>query len=71
MNDLTRQDLLADPEDTNTSNNPTFESVLQARLSRRSLLKGSFGLATTAFFGTGLAACGGSSDAIASGTTDT
>jgi secreted PhoX family phosphatase len=64
MNDLTRQDLLADPEDsgTNHSSNPTFESVLQARLSRRSLLKGSFGFAATAFFGSGVVACGGSSD---------
>ena len=67
MNDLTRHDLLADPEEsgTNDSSNPTFDSVLQARLSRRSLLKGSFGLATTAFFGAGLSACGGSSDAVA------
>jgi len=67
MNDLTRQDLLADPEDigTNNSSNPSFDSVLQARLSRRSLLKGSFGFATTAFFGVGLSACGGSGDATA------
>jgi uncharacterized protein len=61
MNDMTRDDLLADPEDigTNTSDNPTFESVLQARLSRRSVLKGSFGVAAATFFsvpGTALAA---------------
>lgn len=67
MNDLTRHELLADPDDigTNVSANPAFDSVLRARLSRRALLKGSFGLATTAFFGTSLAACGGSSDNVA------
>lgn len=66
MNDLTRNELL-EPEDigTNPSSNPSLESVLNARLSRRSILKGSFGLASTAFFGTSLVACGGSSDAIA------
>ncbi|RJF97246.1 PhoX family protein [Noviherbaspirillum saxi] len=65
MNDLTRSELL-EPEDigTNNSNNPSFDSLLGARLSRRSILKGSFGLASTAFFGTGLVACGGS-DAVA------
>ncbi len=41
----------------NHSNNPEFESVLNARLSRRSLLQGSFGLAASAFMGGGLAAC--------------
>lgn len=58
MNDFTRNDLLADPNDigTNTSDNPTFETVLAARLSRRSVLKGTFGVAATAFFGTGCAA---------------
>lgn len=71
MNDLTRHELLAEQEDigTNVSDNPSFDSVLAARLSRRSLLKGSFGLATTAFFGTGLAACGGGSDTPATDTT--
>ena len=72
MNDLTRQELLADPDElgTNTSDNPSFDSVLSTRLSRRSLLKGSFGLATTAFFGTGLVACGGS-DSVAATTPST
>ena len=68
MNDLTRNELLANPEDvgTNDSGNPSFDSVLNARLSRRSLLKGSFGMATTAFFGTSVVACGGSAiEAIA------
>ena len=45
---------------TNESLNPTFESVLEARVSRRSLLKGSFGLAATTFFGTALAGCSSS-----------
>lgn len=69
MNDFTKRELLADPEDigTNDSGNPTFESVLRARLSRRSLLKGSFGMAATTFFGAGLAACGGSDDSVAVG----
>ncbi len=52
-----------DDEDTNTSSNPTFESVLSARLSRRSILRGGFGSAATAVLGgVGLAACGGSDD---------
>jgi hypothetical protein len=70
MNDLTRREWLAEAEDigTNNSNNPSFDSVLTARLSRRSILKGSFGVATTAFFGSSLVACGGS-DAVASTST--
>ncbi len=68
MNDLTRGALLAEPEDsgTNVSNNPSFDSVLNARLSRRSILRASFGVATGALFGTGLAACGGT-DAVVTG----
>lgn len=38
-------------EDCNSSDNSTFDSVLEARVSRRSILKGSFG-AAAAFFGT-------------------
>ncbi len=49
-------------EDSNTSDNPTFDSVLAARLSRRSLLRGGFGAAAVALTGGGLAACGGSDD---------
>jgi uncharacterized protein len=73
MNDLTRHELLTDPDDigTNVSGNPSFDSVLKARLSRRTLLKGSFGVATTAFFGSGLVACGGTSDAVVAATTET
>lgn len=50
-------------EDSNTSPNPTFDSVLAARLSRRSLLRGGVGTAATAVFGSlSLAACGGGDD---------
>jgi len=46
-----------DDQDTNTSTNPSFDSVLSARLSRRSLLKGTMGLAAGTFFGGSLMAC--------------
>ncbi|MBL8517933.1 MAG: PhoX family phosphatase [Betaproteobacteria bacterium] len=42
---------------TNSSSNEEFSHVLQARMSRRSLLKGGFGLAASSFMGTGLLAC--------------
>jgi len=52
-----------DDELCNRSANPTFDTVLQARLSRRSLLRGGFGSAATAVLGTlGLSACGGNDD---------
>ena len=55
-----------DDEDSNTSSNPTFDSVLAARLSRRNLLRGGVGTAATALLGglasVGIAACGGGSD---------
>ena len=47
----------------NYSGNPGFDAVLNARLARRSMLKGGFGLAATSFMGVGLTACGGGSDA--------
>ncbi|WP_151447967.1 PhoX family protein [Lacisediminimonas profundi] len=62
MNDLTRQEHLADPDDigNNNSGNPTFDSVLQARLSRRNVLRGGVASAMGAMFGSlGLSACGG------------
>nr|MDP2192724.1 PhoX family phosphatase [Rhodoferax sp.] len=47
-------------ENSNTSANPSFDSVLQARLSRRGLLRGSVGSVGTAMLGgLGVAACGG------------
>ncbi len=50
-------------EDSNSSSNPTFDSVVAARLSRRSLLRGSFGSVAAALLaGTGVTACGGGSD---------
>ncbi len=50
-------------EDSNTSGNPSFDSVLGARLSRRSLLRGSVGGAATALLGSlAVAGCGGSDD---------
>ena len=54
-----------DPDEIshNNSANPAFESVLQARLSRRSMLQGTVGTAATALFGSlATTACGGSSD---------
>ena len=50
-------------EDSNTTANPTFDSVLGARLSRRNVLRGSIGSMATAVLGaTALSACGGSDD---------
>lgn len=50
-------------EDSNRSANPTFDAVLDARLSRRNMLRGSLGGALTAAFGSlSLAACGGGDD---------
>jgi secreted PhoX family phosphatase len=64
MNTLDRNEPDADDISTNVSNNPTFDSVLNARLSRRSILKGTFGAAATAFFGTSVVACGGGSSTV-------
>jgi secreted PhoX family phosphatase len=48
----------------NTSGNPEFQTVLDARLSRRSILRGGVGSAATAVLGSwSLAACGGGDDA--------
>ena len=56
--------MTAETEDlgTNISGNDSFDSLLEARLSRRTLLKGSFGIAATTFFGSAIAACGSSHD---------
>lgn len=57
-------------DDCNTSSNPTFESVLQARLGRRSMLRGAIGTATSAMFGSlSVAACGGGDDPVTTPTT--
>src|SRR3990167_10393774 len=52
-------------ENSNTSANPTFDSVLGARLSRRGLLRGSVGTVGTAMLaGFGVSACGGGDDPV-------
>lgn len=52
-------------ENANGSSNASFDAVLAARLSRRSLLRGGVGTAATAVFGSlGLAACGGGDDEV-------
>jgi uncharacterized protein len=48
---------LGDDADTNPSANPSFDSILRARMSRRALLKGSMGMAAGTFFGSSLMAC--------------
>nr|WP_309544665.1 alkaline phosphatase PhoX [Alkalilimnicola ehrlichii] len=45
----------------NHSDNATFASILEARMGRRDLLKGTLGAAMVGLFGTGLVACGSSS----------
>ncbi|HSV69842.1 MAG TPA: PhoX family phosphatase [Methylibium sp.] len=53
-------------ENSNDSANPSFSEVLDARLSRRSLLRGGVGTAAAAVLGgLGLSACGGGGDAVA------
>lgn len=42
----------------NHSDNPTFASILETRLARRTILKGSLGAAMVGLFGIGLSACG-------------
>ncbi len=44
--------------DVNPSGNSTFDSILRARLSRRTLLRGSTGAVAGTFLGTSLMACG-------------
>ena len=52
--------------DLNPSMNPSFNTVLDARLSRRSLLRGGVGSAASALLGGwSLAACGGTDDPVA------
>ena len=51
MSQVTKQDL-SDDVVCNQSENKPFAKVLQANLSRRNLLKGGLGAASTAFFAT-------------------
>jgi secreted PhoX family phosphatase len=55
-----------DDTNNNFSSNESFDTVLRTRLTRRSLLKGSFGAAATAFFGAGLGACNSDGNSAAS-----
>ncbi|HEY1103386.1 MAG TPA: PhoX family phosphatase [Burkholderiaceae bacterium] len=63
MNAISKPELSdIDPDDIghNTTSNPSFEQIVEARLSRRSLFKAGVGTATTAVFGgMALSACGG------------
>ncbi|RZA30933.1 MAG: DUF839 domain-containing protein, partial [Lysobacteraceae bacterium] len=59
--DLARIPVDHDDIDTNVSSNEHFSTVLEARLSRRSLLRGGAASAATALLGAiGLSGCGGS-----------
>ena len=61
--DGSRRALIAHPheEDSNTSNNLSIQTVIETRLSRRSLLRAGVGTAGSAVFGSlALSACGGS-----------
>ena len=52
-------------EDSNTSPNPTFDSILQTRLSRRRIMGGGVASAATVVLGSfGLSACSSGSDAV-------
>ncbi|MDM4771368.1 phosphatase [Solimonas fluminis] len=53
-----------DPDDvgSNTSNNPTLESLLAARLTRRKTLLGGLAATTAVFTGTGLVGCDSNDD---------
>lgn len=62
------KNLIPHHEDFNTSNNPSFNHILDARLSRRSVLLGSGKTAVAAAVsGFGLAACGGGNGIFGSG----
>jgi uncharacterized protein len=64
--DLPLQDL--DDADLNPSANPSFNTVLDTRLSRRSILRGGVGTAASALLGGwSLAACGGTDAPAAAG----
>lgn len=61
--DLARHPADHDDIDLNNSSNEHFSTVMNARLSRRNMLRGGAATAATALLGTfGLTACGGSSD---------
>jgi secreted PhoX family phosphatase len=53
---------ISDTTVRNLSGNPTFSSILDARLSRRTVARGGLGAVLAAMTGVGLAACGGGDD---------
>lgn len=57
---------VVDPDDIgyNTSNNPSFEQILEARMTRRGLLRGSFALMAASVLGAGLTGCGSDDNAV-------
>jgi secreted PhoX family phosphatase len=68
MNAITKAETHAvqghDSEDFNTSQNPSLNDIIDARLSRRGMFKAAFGSAGAAVLGTvGITACGGSDSA--------
>ncbi|WP_332776510.1 PhoX family protein [Polaromonas sp.] len=68
MTTSTDLDTYVDPDDlnNNTSDNPSFDAVLDARLSRRNILRGSVGTAAAAVFGSlGASALGLADEAAA------
>ncbi len=68
--DLARIPVDHDDIDTNVSSNEHFSTVLEARLSRRSLLRGGAATAASALLGAiGLSGCGGSDNDIATAPT--
>lgn len=61
--DLSRTVVDSDDIDSNNSSNEQFSKILDARLSRRSMLRGGLASAATALFGSvGLTACGSDND---------
>lgn len=56
MSEAQRPGDIFNEEDSNTSNNPVFESVLESRMSRRNMLKASAGAAGVALAGTAVQA---------------
>ena len=64
-NDLVRQSIDPDDIDCNDSPNVHFNTVLNARLSRRNMLRGGFATAASAVMGSmGLAGCGSNDDPV-------
>ena len=61
--DLPTEFIDTDEVDCNPSTHPDFDAVLEARLSRRNVLRGSAGTAAAALFGSlAVSACGGGND---------